>query len=225
MKRLFILTCLCSMMSLTVFAQEEKKESAQAASPEISALQIAANLACYGYDNYSPTALIEAARIFIDTQVQDLGVEKTMDGDGKQQEKDSNISFDPAKLLADAREFAGKDKTLLALADKVEKDLKSSATRGAVGGPRYSEDIVYAHSTATYQLKFWANELAEVAVIGDGDNDLDLYIYDQNGNLIEKDDDYTDQCICRWIPVWTGTFTIKIVNRGNVYSYYAIATN
>ena len=67
--------------------------------------------------------------------------------------------------------------------------------------------------------------MAEVIVIGDGDNDLDLYIYDGNGNLIASDTDYTDQCVCNWVPRWTGVFTIRILNRGSVYSNYAIATN
>ncbi len=103
--------------------------------------------------------------------------------------------------------------------------MKSGSTRGAVGGPRYTEERVYGKSTDTYVIKFWANELAEVIVIGDGDNDLDLYIYDEGGHLIASDTDYTDQCICRWVPSWTGSFTIKIVNRGAIYSNYAIATN
>ena len=62
-------------------------------------------------------------------------------------------------------------------------------------------------------------------VVGDGDTDLDLYIYDQNGNQIASDTDYTDQCVCRWVPSWTGAFTIRIVNRGAVYNEFAIATN
>ena len=112
------------------------------------------------------------------------------------------------------------------MAKKVEAEIASAgATRGAVGGPKYSEDRVYGKDYVDYTCKFWANELAEVIVIGDGDNDLDLYIYDANGNLIASDTDYTDQCVCRWVPSWTGAFTIRIVNRGAIYSNFAIATN
>ena len=70
-----------------------------------------------------------------------------------------------------------------------------------------------------------ANFLAEVVVSGDGDTDLDLYVYDSNGNLIAKDDDYTDGCYVRWRPSWTGRFIIKIVNRGPVYNKYVLMTN
>ena len=139
------------------------------------------------------------------------------------EQKDAKVSFDPSQLLADAKKYAGKDKTVLALAKKVEAEIASAgATRGAVGGAKYGEGRVYGKDYTDYTAKFWANELAEVVVIGDGDNDLDLYIYDQNGNLIASDTDYTDQCVCRWVPSWTGAFTIRIVNRGAIYSNFAI---
>ena len=64
-----------------------------------------------------------------------------------------------------------------------------------------------------------------MTVVGDGDTDLDLYVYDQNGNLIDKDVDYTDNCVCTFVPRWTGLFVIKIVNRGSVYNRYVLRTN
>lgn len=225
MKKPFLIACLCCI-TLSVLAQEEKTVVDQPVSPEMTALQTAANLAKYGYATYSPTALIEAARIFGITKVQEADFKKVKESEATGDEKEQKVSFTPTQLLADAKKYAGKDKTILALVKKTEEEINSAgATRGAVGGPKYSEDRVYAKDYVTYDCKFWANELAEVIVIGDGDNDLDLYVYDEKGNLIASDTDYTDQCICRWVPAWTGTFTIKILNRGVVYSRYAIATN
>jgi hypothetical protein len=112
------------------------------------------------------------------------------------------------------------------LIKNTEKEIaKAGQTRGAVGGPQYLEARVSANSSKEYTCRFWANELAEVAVLGDGDTDLDLYIYDSNGNLIAYDTDYTDQCYCRWVPAWTDTFIIKIVNRGSVYNAFILMTN
>lgn len=113
------------------------------------------------------------------------------------------------------------------MAEKVENKMTAMAesTRGAMGGPKYAYGRVNAYSYKYYDAKFWANELAEVAVSGDGDTDLDLYIYDENGNLITSDTDYTDDCYVRFCPRWTGLFRIKIVNRGGVYNNYAIVTN
>ena len=224
MKKLFIVLCLFGI-SVTAFAQEEKPTIDKPASPELTALQTAASLARYGYANYSATALIEAAKIFSETKVQDLGMKGVPADPQTVSEKDNKLVLDPAQLLADAKKFAGKDKVVLAYAKQVEKGLKTGSTRGVVGGPKYGEGRVYGKSYTDYQAKFWANELAEVIMVGDGDNDLDMYVYDERGNLIASDTDYTDQCVCRWVPARTGTFTIRIVNRGAVYSDFAIATN
>lgn len=224
MKKILAIVCLCGL-SFAAFAQEEKPASDKKTSPELAALQTAAGLAKYGYENYSATALIEAAKIISETQVQDLDVQGTPGNPQEVQDKGTIFRLNPDELLADAQKFAGKNKVVVAYAKQVEKSIQSESTRGAVGGPKYGEGRVYGKDYVDYDLKFWANELAEVIVIGDGDNDLDLYVYDGSGNLIASDTDYTDQCVCRWVPAWTGVFRLRIVNRGIVYSNYAIATN
>lgn len=225
MKKLLLILCVCCL-SFAVYAQEEKPSLDQPVSTELEALQIAGSLARYGYATNSPTALIEAARIFGTTEVQEADFEISVNGEAPTDEKERIVSFDPAKLLTDAKKLAGKDKTILSLAKKVGKEIADFGnTRGAVGGARYGEGRVYARNYVDYSVKFWANELAEVIVIGDGDTDLDVYVYDENGNNIVSDTDYTDQCICRWTPSWTGQFTIRVVNRGNVYNDFVIATN
>ena len=225
MKKTFAIALLCSL-SFVAFAQETKPEVSGEASAEISSLQIAANLAKYGYQNNSATALIEAAKIFAETPVQPLDAVKTPGTEQSVSEKDSAVAFDPAQLLADARTFAGKDKVVLKYASQVEREIAKGATRGAVGGANYHEDRVLPNDYDIYRVTFRGGERAEVTVIGDGDNDLDLYIYDENDNLVASDYDYTDTCVCCWTPAWTGVFRIKIVNRGSrVYSNYIIMTN
>ncbi len=93
---------------------------------------------------------------------------------------------------------------------------------GPISGSSKTVERVSANSTDRYVVKFWGDEKAEVIVIGDGDTDLDLYIYDSNDNLIVSDIDYTDDCYCTWTPAWTGSFTIKIKNRGDVYNEYTM---
>lgn len=225
MKKLLLIACLC-YLSFVAFAQEEKTVVDKPASSEMTALQTAASLAKYGYATFSPTSLIEAARIFGTTKVQDADLKATRGTTATPESKDSKVSFDPAQLLADAIKFAGKDKTVLALVKKVEAELASAgSTRGAVGGPKGQMDRVLGKDYNLYEVKFWSNELAEVCISGDGDTDLDLYVYDSNGNLIGSDTDYTDECVVRWVPAWTGAFTIKVVNRGALYNEFAIWTN
>ncbi|HEX4613099.1 MAG TPA: hypothetical protein VH092_33230 [Urbifossiella sp.] len=96
---------------------------------------------------------------------------------------------------------------------------------GAVGGPKQSTTRVNARATDVYTIEFRGGETARITVAGDGDTDLDLYIYDENGNLVAKDDDNTDYCVATWTPRWTGKFTVRVVNRGGVYNQYRITTN
>lgn len=100
-----------------------------------------------------------------------------------------------------------------------------SSFADSIGGFTTHRDIVEARSTDVYSVVFRGREVARVAVKGDGDTDLDLYVYNSNGDLVAKDDDYTDTCAVRWVPRWTGRYTIRVVNRGNVYNEYVIATN
>jgi hypothetical protein len=62
-------------------------------------------------------------------------------------------------------------------------------------------------------------------VKGDGDTRLDLYVYDENGNLITSQVGPGDNCLARWQPKWTGPFTIRVVNRGGIGNRYYIWTN
>lgn len=206
---------------------EQKDEMAGVASQEVSALRVAMDLAKFGYETESPSALIEAANILASTPTQAL--EATVEQgaeNANETEKVTKVQFEPKALVAAALELT-ENEHLIAMADNVTAKINAQAegTRGALGGPRYANSSVSAHSYTYYNQKFWADELAEILVSGDGDTDLDLYVYDENGNLIVSDTDYTDDCYVRFYPRWTGTFRIKIVNRGGVYNKYVLVTN
>ena len=70
-----------------------------------------------------------------------------------------------------------------------------------------------------------ALEVARVALSGDGDTRLDLYIYDENGNPVESQVGPGDDALASWVPLWSGKFTIKVVNRGLLANRYVLVTN
>ena len=232
MKKVFIFA-MVAMSAMMVScnkqtAQNEQKEKISAsASQELDALRIALDLAKFGYEAESASALLEAANIFASTPMQALEAEVEKGAENANEtEKIERAPFSPEQLIADARDLT-EDANLLALANKVAEKLKAQvkSTRGVVNGPYYDRDRVDAHSNVTYTMRFRGNEVAEVAVSGDRDTDLDLYVYDENGNLVASDTDYTDQCYVRFQPIWTGLFRVKIVNRGGVYNNYQMVTN
>ncbi|MEM7455732.1 MAG: hypothetical protein AAF456_15370 [Planctomycetota bacterium] len=81
-------------------------------------------------------------------------------------------------------------------------------------------DRVEAYTTDVYNINFVAGVPSGLTVDGDGDTDLDLFIYDPYGNLVAWDDDYTDYCICNFVPQYNGTYTVKIKNLGSVWNAY-----
>ena len=56
--------------------------------------------------------------------------------------------------------------------------------RGRVRGAFVHYDRVFTRDTDVYREVYRAREFAEICLVGDGDTDLDLYIYDEYGNLI-----------------------------------------
>lgn len=203
----------------------EPAEGSKVETPEAATmLQVAGQLVKYGYEQESALPLIQAIEIYQNvagSASRSGQKESTTDAQGTDGTKQSKATFDVAKLLADATTFADGDENLLAIID----GLKNGATRGATRNYATHYDSVNARSTDTYRISFRGGERACVIVSGDGDTDLDLYVYDENGNLVGKDVDNTDDCVVVWNPRWTGPFTIKIKNLGNVYNRYAMMVN
>jgi hypothetical protein len=84
----------------------------------------------------------------------------------------------------------------------------------------------------TLKITFKADQRAEFFVVGDGDTDLDLYVYDARGKKVAQDEDPpadqgggSDLCVCRWRPAREEEYTIQIVNRGTVYNVACAGCN
>ena len=102
--------------------------------------------------------------------------------------------------------------------DRIDLDLDA----GPVGGTTCQRDTVLGRTSDVFTVTFYSGSTGYVVLSGDGVTDLDLFVYDQNGNLIDADTDSTDQCIVSVKPLWTGQFTIVVVNNGYVYNDYTI---
>ena len=208
-----------------VDATEEKVDQTEALSAEISASRIAYDLAKYGYEMKSASALIEAANILAGVPASEWDIEPTYgETVGALEDKELSCSFKPVDMLAAAKEYSFNDELLLGLICKVENKLQSQTTRGITTSSGFytDSDRVPAGDYIQYRAEFRGHEVAEIAVIGDGDTDLDLYVYDENNHLIVSDTDFGDDCYVSFTPKWTGTFRIKIKNLGNVYNEYVI---
>jgi hypothetical protein len=223
-------------MFVTVLQAAEEKTGANQAPPEAAAkaqaspeaiavqqIRLARTLIDYGRKNKAPEALITAARILAANGTSELKEkpihEQPADAPGGEK-KDKQASDDsPRGLLEEAKKLSNNNPAIVALANSVE------LSRGAIGGPKQSVDVVKPLSTDVYKIAFRAEEVARVAISGDGDTRLDLYVYDENGNLITSQVGPGDDCLASWVPRWSGVFFIRIVNRGLLPNRYTIVTN
>jgi len=82
--------------------------------------------------------------------------------------------------------------------------------------------VIPGYSTHEWTLHLPAGEHTRIVVDGDGDSDLDAFLFDENGNLIDLDNDGTDICILDVVPRWTGEFTLRIVNVGSLANLYEL---
>jgi len=182
---------------------------------------MARELVDYGRKNNDPLALIVAAQMRQQVGLTQVDRKPKTEGTGDAS-ADDTPELTVASILDEAKSMAADDETIAGLAD----DVTASATKGRSDGPGYNVVTLPGNSTDTYDgVSFNGGDYAEVYAEGSGRSNLDLYIYDENGNLICSDTDSSDVAYCGWTPSWTGGFNIKVVNRGSKSNKYALITN
>lgn len=220
-----LLMCAAFMFAATASAQEQMASARPKAVNETAQLLgMAGELVKYGYKTQSALPLIQAVQIYKSIGVVPEAEAKKKEVEGQKvaeerKAKNNPVQYDQAKLIADATAYADGDLNILGLI----KDLGD--VRGRVGGETYHMDTVDAGLTDVYTMRFQGGEDATIIVSGDGDTDLDLYVYDENDNLVNYDDDGTDDCVVSFTPRWTGNFKIKVKNLGDTYNSYTLITN
>ena len=180
-------------------------------------IQLAEEVARFGDRTNDPVALITAASMLkaVSTSAS-TATREAPAGEVAQKAEDSTYTLD--EVLKRAKRMTEGRADLAALV----KDVEEASTRGAVYGARRWTDVVSGHGRDRYRVTFEGGEVAAVYIKGDGDSDLDLFIFDENGNEICRDDDSTDTMLCRWTPAWTGPFVIEVRNLGAANRYQAM---
>lgn len=217
-----ILFAACGSGSNRVDDANAPKAAADPASG-IDQVQFAGDLVRHARTHKSLQAYVLALQVLAANPARDLSVEKSETGGKDGGTKPDKAPITLQGVAAEARSLANGDAAVIAQIDGLVEE--GARKKGAIDGPQRGESRVRAFGTDSYEVNFRGGRSAEVLVTGDGDTDLDMFIFDENGNLVCSDDDRTDQCYCRWNPRWSGAFTIKVKNLGDVYNQYVIVTN
>ena len=124
-------------------------------------------------------------------------------------------------MFAKATELAAGDDMMLGLIE----DAMAEGSRGRIGGSAEWLSRLPAGMTDVWEVPFYGNSYAEVAVVGDGDANLDVAITDENGNVICYDVSWSDKLYCDWTPSWDGYFYVTVQNMGGSRNSYYLMTN
>ena len=93
-----------------------------------------------------------------------------------------------------------------------------SLTAGAAFAGSYTPGPVSGYVAAYDEISTWeyfeAGEQAYIELEGDCASDIDLWIYDENGNLVAKSTGHGCYESVVFTPLWDGEFEIRIENQG-----------
>jgi hypothetical protein len=98
----------------------------------------------------------------------------------------------------------------------------AAGTGAAEAGEFYRVARVPAHQTQVWRVWVPAGALVDVTVIGDGDTDLDLFVYSPTGRRLASDTDDTDICLGSFRMPMSGFIEVRIRNWGSVYNEYEL---
>jgi hypothetical protein len=124
-------------------------------------------------------------------------------------------------MFAKAKELAADDEAVLGLID----DAMAEGSRGRIGGAVEWLSRLPAGQTDVWEIPYYGNSYAEMAVVGDGDANLDVAVTDENGNVICYDVSWSDKLYCDWTPAWDGYFYVTVQNMGGSRNSYYLLTN
>ena len=233
MKRITLVSTTLALAGLLAAAPLGAQEAAKPADPAktenvardgaksegplpVEQLHLSEQLASWGRSNKDPLSLIVAAQIR--SQVGVKVVERKPDNADAVGAASAEAGASVDALLAEAKALAKGDKAIAALAD----DVKASATKGRVGGGVVSLGQITGQTIHNRTMNFKGGQIAEVAVVGIDSNDIMLEVFDEGGHLICRD---SDPAYCKFKPIWTGAFTVKVHNDGSGLAHYRLETN
>ena len=227
-KSLFAATALVAL-SVPAFAQDKSgtnvNTTATGTPGSVATLALAQELYDFGVANKDALSVLTAIKLARSVDVKEVTDRKkeTKGEETAGQEEGIEVPRDlaSADALAVAKDLAGEDEVMIGLIEDVEAE----GARGRVGGASSTLSRLPAGMTDTWEIPFYGDSYAEIAVVGDGDANLDVLVTDENGNSICYDVSWSDKIYCDFVPSWNGYFYVTVENNGAKRNSYYIMTN
>lgn len=236
MKR-YILTLLVIIMAVAslertpAVAQSQQVAASRLASgPEtaVDRILLAEGVARFARETGDASAMIVAARMIRGIEIRTTDFGGVVSGSAVSGPPSATPARFPtfAAYLSEARRLAGGNAAMRgeigALEAEQEKGvLSSSLAAGALGhrimmppGGKWSFDVVVE-----------ARKPAIIVALGDGDTDVNIYVYDSRGAILAQDTAPGYQAVVRWTPVSAGRYRVVVQNDGPLNTYTVVLSN
>jgi hypothetical protein len=198
------------------------KSSATGTKGAVATLAMAQDLYTLGMANKDALTVLTAAKLAASVDVKEVERKKETKGDAVADQADGvDAPVDAATMMASAKELAGEDEVLTGLIE----DAAAEGSRGRIGGASETLSRLPAGQTDVWEIPFYGDSYAELAVLGDGDANLDVLVTDENGNTICYDVSWSDKIYCDFVPSWNGYFYVTVQNNGGSRNSYYLMTN
>lgn len=188
----------------------------------VATMAMAQDLYALGMANKDALTVLTAAKLAASVDVKEVDRKKETKGDAIADQTDGvDAPMDAAAMMASAKELAGEDEVLAGLIE----DAEAEGSRGRIGGASETLSRLPAGQTDVWEIPFYGDSYAELAVVGDGDANLDVLVTDENGNTICYDVSWSDKVYCDFVPSWNGYFYVTVQNNGGSRNSYYLMTN
>mgnify|MGYP003441849018 CR=1 FL=1 len=188
----------------------------------VATMAMAQDLYALGMSNEDALTVLTAAKLAASVDVKEVEQKKETKGDALADQPDgADAPVDAAAMMTSAKELAGEDEVIAGLID----DAEAEGARGRVGGASSTMSRLPAGQTDVWEVPFYGDSYAEIAVLGDGDANLDVLVTDENGNTICYDVSWSDKVYCDFVPSWNGYFYVTVQNNGRKRNSYYMMTN
>ena len=125
-------------------------------------------------------------------------------------------------MLSEAQAFAAGDEALLGII----ADVQAEASKGVASGPVYQIGRLTPGAVDKFPaMAFAAGDYAEIYVEAKSATDLNLRVFDSQGQLVCADTDPSPIAYCGWTAATGGDFAVQVENLGPQDTGYALMTN
>ncbi len=116
-------------------------------------------------------------------------------------------------------------KLLAILAFSAVTAFATSSDAGGLYGPRSKADTLPAGFFHSYEVPLLEGDPAVIRVTGSHNTDLDCFLIDSAGEIVDADQDMTDVCLLEVTPEKTAPYILVILNLGEFANAYLLQAN